>query len=139
MVPPPIPIPDVLKGIDDQIRSNFETFRNTCFNWLLISTGVVVVGLLFELPEIWHESIEAIRELLCSCKPERRIPSWMRLVVSFGWFLIVVGVAGEFVAESFVSRTDGIIQTFNDVLLTESRAESSLAFGRAGGWPGLSF
>jgi hypothetical protein len=131
MVPPPIPTPDVLKGVDDQIRSALEAFRNACFSWLLVSTGVVVVGLLFELPEIWHESINAIRELMHSCKPERHIPAWMKLVVSLGWLLIVVGVAGEFVADTFVSKADGAVQTFNNILLTEARKETAFAIERA--------
>jgi hypothetical protein len=121
MVPPEISRPDVLKGVDDLIRVSLEAFRNACFAWLLISTGVVVAGLLFELPEIYLESINATRQLLHPDRAERHIPPWVKLVVSFGWFLIVLGVAGEFVADGFVSRADGFVQKFDEVLLAETK------------------
>jgi hypothetical protein len=42
-----------------------------------------------------------------------------------------VGVAGEGIAESLVSRADGIVQTFNDILVGEAQKESGTAIGRA--------
>jgi hypothetical protein len=127
--PPQVLTPDVLKGIDDLIRADFEAFRNACFNWLLISTGVVVLGLLFELPEIWLESINAVNSLRHS--PEFHIPAWVKLVVSFGWLLIVVGVAGEFVADSFVSKADGFVQKFDEILLADAQKKTGTASERA--------
>jgi hypothetical protein len=126
---PPALAPDVLTGIDDLIRGDFESFRNACFNWLLISTGVVVLGLLFELPEIWLESINAVSVLRHS--PERHIPAWIKLVVSVGWLLIVVGVAGEFVADSFVSKADGFPQKFDEILLADAQKKAGAASERA--------
>jgi hypothetical protein len=131
LLPPSVPIPDTLKGVDDLIRSNSEGFRNSCFNWLLVSTGVVVAGLLLELPEIYLESINAIRQLLHSGKPERHIPALVKLVVSVGWFLIVLGVAGEFVADSFVSKADGFVQKLDEILLADTQRKSGLANERA--------
>lgn len=131
MVPPEISRPDVLKGVDDLIRSSFEAFRNSCFSWLLVSTGVVVAGLLLELPEIYLESINAIRQVLHSDEAERHVPAWVKLVVSVGWFLIVLGVAGEFVADSFVSRADGFVQTFDEILLADAQREAAFSLERA--------
>jgi hypothetical protein len=128
---PPIPTPDTLKGIDDLIRLGFEEFRELWFSRLLISTALVVAGLLFEAPEIWHESIEAIRELCHSCNPRRDIPAWMKLAGTLGWVLIVVGVTGEFVADSFVSKADGFVQKFDEILLADSQRKSGFASERA--------
>ena len=131
MLPPPVPPPDWLEGIDDKIRDSLDAYRNGWFDWLLVSTGVVVFGLFLELPEIWHDTKRAIHELIGSCKPERHLSAWKTLAVSLGWFLIVVGVAGEFVAESFVSRADGIVQKFDETLLAEAKTKTGLAFERA--------
>ena len=132
MIPiPPIP-PVIPKGLDDLVRSDFELFRNIWFTRLLISTAVVALGLLFELPEICHESVDAIRAL--RHKPRMpEIASWMKLLVSIGWLLIVVGVTGEFVADSFVSKADGIVQIFDESLIADALRQTELAKIRAGG------
>src|SRR5579863_6713027 len=132
MVPiPPIP-PIIPKGLDDLVRSEFEAFRDGWFNWLLFWTAVVAVGLLFELPEIWHDTVDAIRALVGKPKgPE--IAPWMKLLVSVGWLLIVVGVSGEFVADSLVSKADGIVQTFDEILIADAQRQTELAKIRAGG------
>lgn len=129
--PPPIPTPDTLKGVDDFIRSSLEAFSGSWFDWLLIATGVVVIGLLFEAPEIWHETVQAIRGLFHSSESERRTPAWMKLAGTVGWVLIVVGVAGEFVAESFVSKADGLVRQFDEILLSEAQKEAGAAIERA--------
>jgi len=131
MVLPSIPLPDTLKGVDDLIRTGFEDFRGLWFTRLLASTALVVVGLLFEAPEIWHESVEAIRSLCHSCRPKRDIPAWMKLVGTLGWALIVVGVAGEFVADSFVSKADGFVQKFDEILLADAQRKTGAASERA--------
>jgi len=127
---PPIPAPDTLR-IDDLIRSGFEAYRESWFNWLLVSTGLVVVGLLFEAPEIWHESVNAMMALLHSRRPERHASAWVKLAGTVGWILIVVGVSGEFVAESFVSRADGFVQKFDEILLAEAQTKAGSANERA--------
>jgi hypothetical protein len=125
MVLPPIPMPDTLKGVDDLIRSGFEAYRESCFNWLLVATGLVVVGLLFEAFELVPDIVLIIRRKL----RERRlgikllnadIPEWAKTLAFVGWFLIVAGVGGEFVADSFVSKADGFVQKFDEILLAET-------------------
>jgi hypothetical protein len=133
---PPIPIPDALKGVDDLIHAGFDAYRNACFHWLLVATGFVVVGLVFEGPELWHEitSIVShwrfIRKFQFSL-PEQHIPDWAKLLAFVGWLLIVAGVAGEYVADSFVSKADGYVQTFDEILLTEARTRTAFASERA--------
>jgi len=131
MGPPPIPAPDTLKGIDDLIRSGFEAYRELWFSRFLISTGMVIVGLLFEAPEIKHETVKAVSELFHFCKPERPISAWTKLAGTVGWLLIIVGVTGELVAEGFHSRADGFVQKFDEILLADAQTKTGVAFERA--------
>jgi hypothetical protein len=124
---PLIPAPDTLKGVDDLIRSGLEAYRGSCFNWLLGFTGLVAVGLLFEAPEIWHETVKAIRELAHSCKPERHLSAWAKLGGTVGWVLIIAGVTGELVVDSFVSKADGFVQKFDEILLAETTTKAGQA------------
>jgi hypothetical protein len=132
LIEPVVPIaPIVVKGLDDLVRSDFESFRNIWFDRLLISTAVVVVGLLFELPEILQDSIHAIRDLRHGSTPAPEVSARVKLLVSVGWLLIVVGVVGEFVADSFVSKADGIVQIFDETLIADAQRKTGLASARA--------
>lgn len=136
LLPPPILRPDALKSIDTLIRADFIAYRETCFNWLLAATGLVVAGLALEGPELWHEitSINRhwrFRRRFHFSLPEEHAPNWATLLAFVGWLLIVVGVAGEYVADSFVSRADGYVQTFDEILLTETQNRTALASERA--------
>ena len=136
---PPIPIPDTLKGIDDLIHAGFEAYRNSCFNWLLAATGLVVVGLVMEGPELWHEITSIVSHWRFTRRfhfslPESHVPNWAKLAAFVGWLFIIAGVAGEYVADSFVSRADGYVQTFDEILLTEARKESAHAETTAKGF-----
>jgi hypothetical protein len=55
----------------------------------------------------------------------------MKLVGTLGWVLIVVGVTGEFVADSFVSKADGFVQKFDEILLADAQRKTGLASERA--------
>jgi hypothetical protein len=133
IVPPTASFTEIAKKINDLVRSDFESFRDGWFHWLLFWTAIVAVGLLFELPEIIHDSVEAIRNLRHSPKSTPEIRPWMKLLVSVGWLLIIVGVMGEFVADSFVSNADGIITTFNENLLADAQRQTGIASERAAG------
>jgi hypothetical protein len=133
---PPIPIPDTLKGVDDLIHAGLEAYRSSCFNWLLVATGLVVVGLVLEGPELWHEitsiaSHSRFTRRFHFSLPESHAPNWAKLAAFVGWLFIVVGVAGEYVADSFVSKADGYVQTFDEMLLTEAQRRTAFASERA--------
>jgi hypothetical protein len=137
MLPPPsIPIPDTLKGIDDLIRADFEAFRAVWFARLLTATFLVVVGLVMEGPELWHEIHSIVHRWKFNRRfhfsiPETHTPEWARLLAFVGWVLIVAGVAGEFVADSFISKADGFVQKFDEILLADAQRTSGLANERA--------
>jgi hypothetical protein len=128
--------PDTLKGVDDLIRAEFQAYRGSCFNWLLAATGIVVVGLVLEGPELWHEIISIARNWRFARRfhlapPKDHAPDWAKLLASLGWLLIVAGVGGEYVADSFVSKADGYVQTLDEILLTEAQSGAAFARDRA--------
>jgi hypothetical protein len=127
---PPMPIPDTLRGIDDLIRVDLEAYRDFWFHQLLLATLLVVLGLVLEGPELWYEIISIIRQWCSVPKfstPEKHAPNWVKLLAFIGWLLIVGGVAGEYVADSFLSRADGYVQKFDEILLNEATRQSSSA------------
>ena len=62
---------------------------------------------------------------------KRGTPRWIKWLALVGWLLVVGGIVGEGIAESYVSKADGLIQTFNDILLSSSERDSALAQQRA--------
>jgi hypothetical protein len=50
----------------------------------------------------------------------------------FGWLLVVAGVLGEGVFEGAVSKADGLLQTFDDMLLADAQTQAAVAYERAG-------
>ena len=65
------------------------------------------------------------------CAGQLQLTCRVKLVVSLGWLLIVVGVAGEFVADSFVSKADGFVQKFDEILLADAQKKTGVASERA--------
>jgi len=134
--PTPIPRPDTLKGIDDLIQAGFETYRGSCFNWLLAATGLVLVGLVLEGPELWHDITSIARHWPFTrgfkfSLPGEKDSNRAKLIAAIGWLFIVVGVAGEYVTDSFVSKADGYVQMFDEILLHESQTRTAFANERA--------
>lgn len=120
-------MPDTLKGVDNVIRSWLTAYSDFWFNWLVIATLLVVAGLLFEGPEIWHEMLGLFR----ASEQERNIPKWKKSAGIIGWVLIVAGVAGEGVAETVVSKADGLVRNFDEIILADTQKVSSAARERA--------
>jgi hypothetical protein len=131
MLPPMLPMPDTLKGIDDLIRSGLEGFAADWFWRLIEFTFMVAIGLLFEFPEIRHETIGALKEI-CHCPQNKReLSPLAKLAGTLGWVLIVAGVVGEGVAEGFLFKADGLVLKFDEILLSDTQRKSALANERA--------
>src|SRR5438477_13061682 len=121
MLPPPVSIPDTLKGVDDLIRAGLEGFSADWFWRLIEFTFLVALGLLFELPEIKHETIASVKEI-CHCPPDdRKLSPYAKLAATLGWVLIIVGVVGEGVAEGFLFKADGLVLKFDEILLADAQ------------------
>ena len=117
--------PELAGPIDELMKTDLQLWRDGCFAWLLISTAIVGIGILFEGPEVWHQTIGTFRQ------PGRNTPSWVTLLASFGCLLIAAGVIGEGITEAMVSKADGNLQTFNNIVLAEAQRESAFALERA--------
>lgn len=127
MLPPPVPMPDTLVGVDDLIRSDLEKFAGHWFWALLGFTLLVALGLMFEFPEIWHDTIGALKEM-CRCPTvKRKLSPWSKLAGTFGWILIIAGVVGEGVAEGFLFKADGLVVKFDEILLADTTKSAGAA------------
>jgi hypothetical protein len=93
----------------------------------------VIIGVALEGPELVHGTISISRRKFgrVDSAEQHHLPDWIALLGLFGWFLVVLGVAGEYVTDAMVSKADGNIQTFNDIMLTGARKDTALAFERA--------
>jgi hypothetical protein len=115
----------LLEVLEEGVRQNLQDLRDSIFDWLLISTAVVIVGVALEGPEVIHETFIAWRS-------RKEAPRWMKLVAFAGWVLIVGGVAGEFILEGFVSQADGLVQSFDNIRLAETQRGAARAIVDAG-------
>jgi len=129
--------PVQVKYIDDLMRSDLLYWRDLWFGWLLLSTKLVVVGLILEGPELIHEFF-SIRgrvrvEAFGASLQESHTPDWVKIVALLGWLLIVAGVAGEWITDAVISDADNNIQAFNNALLAEAAKEAGDAKSSAQG------
>jgi hypothetical protein len=53
--------------------------------------------------------------------------SWKKRIAKLGWLLIVVGVLGEGIYEYSPSIADGVLEEFNDIVLTDAQKEAAFA------------
>jgi hypothetical protein len=117
--------------MDNLVKEEFANWRDVWFDWLLVATALVLIGLALEGPELYHE----IRHLWLDRRDEKQHfvltdhkirPRW-KFLSFIGWILIVVGVAGEVFFETMVSLADGKLQTFNNIILDSTIREASEA------------
>jgi hypothetical protein len=129
--------PAQVKYIDDLMRADLLYWRDLWFGWLLLSTKLVVAGLILEGPELIHE-LFSIRgrfriEKSGASVQESHTPDWVKIVALLGWLFIVAGVAGEWITDAVISDADSNIQAFNNVLLAEATREAGDAKDSANG------
>src|ERR1035438_7718496 len=116
--------PEYLRHIDALIGADLKGLRDWYFGWLLLSSGIVALGVVLEGPEVLYES----KSLFCKrLYPRQETPKWIRWLALMGWIIVAVGVGGEGIAEAFVSQADGLMQTFNDILLGSAERDSAQA------------
>lgn len=113
------PQPSIIASLDESIKNELEAARAWYFEWLIVSTVVVFVGVLLEEAEGWVPYLKRVLPL----QPitEYRL---VKKLSKLGWILICMGVMGEGVFEVLVSRADTKLQHFQDNLITEARRQA---------------
>lgn len=126
-----LPSPELAKYIDDLMKADLLEWRDFWFGWLIWSTKIVVCGLLWEAPELGYEIFAIPRKYEISkfkaVVHERHAPDWMKTAAFLGWFLIVAGVAGEWVTSVKMSNADAALQGFSTAQLVDTRKEADAA------------
>jgi hypothetical protein len=124
-------------------RSHLKGLRDWNFFCLLVCTFAVGAGLLMELPEIIHDLCEIYgrksRERTYWLTPSidrKEYPrrDWVKIWSALGWILIVVGVTGEGVFESYVSKYDSALSNLTDTVVAEAQKEAAVAVATAKGF-----
>jgi hypothetical protein len=123
--------PELASKVDDLMKADLLYWRSLWFGWLLRATEIVIVGLVFEGPELAYEMLSIARNRIQLLRyriilREDRL-EFAKAVAFLGWILIVVGVAGEVVTEIVISDADANLQTFNDILIRDANKEAGTA------------
>jgi len=132
--------PTLLAQLDERIRTDLESVRDCFFNLLLWATGIVLVGVLLEGPEIVHELYSRVfispgsSAFSATVHPTVRIEGGgIRNVLSFlGWFILIIGLCGEGAFEGLVNKADGMLQTSNNILVSSAETQAAGAQEEAG-------
>jgi hypothetical protein len=125
---PSLGLAEFAKRTDDLMKGDLLYWRDLWFFWATLSTAAVVAGLFGELPELWHE-IKSVTERYkvrgnTATLNEREAAEWIQPVAFLGWFLIVLGVAGELAFGMVVSSAEGMLRDFTARQLIAARAET---------------
>lgn len=116
-IPPPS---GALESLDHAIRNDLQSWRTLFFNWLLVTTGIVAIGVIMEAPEIWYEVGTAILGLRRKKTEHRHAPPLVTISAAIGWLLIVLGVVGELFTDGLVSWADAKLQNFDEIVLEDT-------------------
>jgi hypothetical protein len=125
--------PELIRRFDDLIRTDLTAWRDWFFGWMIASTVVVAAGVVLEgLEYVPKKFLPEPRFNLGTGLP---VPShfhtWIERLLVLGWFLVSVGVVGEFAFEPLTSRMDGYLQQFNNILINAAQSQSASALERA--------
>lgn len=91
-----------LPALEKAIQAKEQTL-DSVESWLFIATFLVVVGLVLEY---WHPFAE-----LCEAYRKRPPFPWKKLLEIVGGVLVVIGVAGELIAQFYAARIETRIRT----------------------------
>lgn len=114
---------DLIKAMDDAIRGDLQSFGDSFFLQALVSSAIVVIGVAFEGPELLHELWPKTYSFFAK--------RWVKKIGLIGWLLVVLGVGGEVIFGLLENKAQGLLQTFNDILLADAQRQSSDANERA--------
>jgi hypothetical protein len=123
--------PELVRKLDEMVREHLQDLSDVYFKWLLISTAVVVLGVILEIFEViddlrvWHRSRRESTHASDKPKTEVVLPSTLGLI------LVILGVAGEGVFEYFAAQADGTIRAFDNILIVDTERQTAEIYERA--------
>jgi hypothetical protein len=111
-------------ALPDLVRDALQNKADRWFHWLLISSGVVFLGVAFET---WEATITLKRWWRLGRGKEVNEPnekSWAIPFSYLGLLLVIVGVFGEGVFEGLVSNADTALRAHDDQILAQAQREA---------------
>jgi hypothetical protein len=120
---------ELLRLLDEVVKSSLQASRDSYFIWLLYATGVVFIGVVLEQAE----ELPFPKPQWDILRGRYRVVYWGRRIAWLGWALILAGVAGECICEGLMSKYDGLLQEFSSIRVSSagSRASEVSTFSRA--------
>lgn len=122
----------VFSGVlPDPTRNALQAIADRWFHWLLISSGVVALGVALEA---WEATISLKRWFQLKCGkevPEPNDNSWAIPASYLGLLLVIAGVVGEGVFEGFVSNADTALRAHDSQILAQAETDAGDAKFRA--------
>lgn len=141
---------DVSLALDKSMRHDLDAWGNVWFWALVISTLVVVAGLICEAPEVFHavgigrSAVRRIRAFWYFRVRKIDLNGWQHLCPELvtekgvnlrhiavwgliGWSLVAFGVAGEGVSEYFVNDAETDLRAFDQGTLNETQRSANSA------------
>lgn len=122
----------IITPFQDPAREVLQATAGRWFNWLLISSAVVALGVALEAPEATVALSRWMKQRGGKEAAETNETSWTIPVSYLGLLLVIAGVIGEGIFESRVSGADTALQRHDLGMLAEAQKSAGDAEIRAG-------
>ncbi|HEV2646326.1 MAG TPA: hypothetical protein VGU46_08190 [Acidobacteriaceae bacterium] len=119
----------ITNDLDASVRADLAHISDTFFFWVAVGAIVVAIGCILEGPEVLHEIFPNLFSWFTWPSKDRldKFERTIKKVGLIGWLLVVLGVAAEGVFEVYDHQAGGLLQTFDELLLTTTQRETALA------------
>ncbi|MGA9968479.1 MAG: hypothetical protein WBQ10_24990, partial [Terriglobales bacterium] len=127
--------PDIVAKLNECAKTNFVGARDVWFFRQSIFSGLVILGLVLEGPELLYEMLSIMRSRIQRFRYrivliERRL-ELAKALAFVGWVLIIGGLFGELRASSRISDLSASIQECSDAKVTAATLEAGDAANSA--------
>jgi hypothetical protein len=127
-----LPLSPILSGtLPDQARDALQATADMWFHWLLISSGVVAVGVALEAWEATNSLKRWANHKYGKGVGEPNEISWAIPAAYLGLLLVIAGVVGEGVFEGFFSKADTALRAHDSQILAQAEKDAGEAKFRA--------
>jgi hypothetical protein len=120
--------PELVAKLQDCARTNFAATKDTWFFRQTVCEVVVIVGLVFEGPELLHEMLLIIRgeseRFKDSILVSKKYVDRAKVAAFIGWIFIIGGLLGEIKASSEIKDLSASIEECSDAKVTKATLEA---------------